>query len=431
MTNMRSVAVRSWSVVGRNAKVRLAVMVLLCACGTTLAHAQELAFGGIELASSSVKGLTFTFQPGADASLNKPATNARPERMKRLQYAERNATFISMRDGCKLSDKGMDLLLADVKEVVNELREGAKAKNLGELQLYAVGSSGLGAVCNRTEILQRVQAETGMCMEFISAADESRYSLGFVLPRDRYRSMVLDIGGGNTKAGYYVITKGAAWPPHEWHGLELGYGSRTLRDEALALTRVARTDATGKPLPAFDFYQAVDEVLRTRVAPRLEEWKLTNSAIANFNQVYLVGGAVWATSTREKPVQQQEWAISSLNNADFDAVLRAVRNGTVGAYDDGQFNDRVSRKTRDDATAELQQVLQRFDPQSLYAGVRLTQYVVEQTTPAARLYFPTTAAWISGYAREKFRETGYSVRNCTAPADSTSRSKNSIPVEVH
>lgn len=215
------------------------VLCFILTCTAT--HAQELAFGGIELASSSVKGLTFVFQPGADASLTTSGATARPERMKRLQYAERNASFISMRDGCKLSDKGVDLLLTDVKEVVSELREGAKTKNLGDLQLYAVGSSGLGAVCNRDQILQRIQAETGMCMEFITAADESRYSLGFVLPRDRYRSMVLDVGGGNTKAGYYVITKGAAWPPREWHGLELGYGSRTLRDEALALTKVAST----------------------------------------------------------------------------------------------------------------------------------------------------------------------------------------------
>ena len=407
----------------------IGALYLVWACAAL--HAQELAFGGIELASSSVKGLTFVFQPGADAALSAGGGPGRPERMKRLQYAERNAAFISMRDGCKLSDKGVDLLLTDVKEVISELREGAKTKSLGDLQLYAVGSSGLGAVCNRDEIMQRVQAETGMCMEFITAADESRYSLGFVLPRDRYRSMVLDIGGGNTKAGYYVTTKGAAWPPREWHGLELGYGSRTLRDEALALTKVARTDADGKALPALDFYQAVDEVLRTRVAPRLEEWKLSNSALDNFKQVYLVGGAVWATSTREKPVQQQEWAISSLNNGDFDALLQTVRKGTLGQFDDGQLSDRVSRKTRDDANAELQQVLQRFDPQSLYAGVRLTQFVVTQTTPAARLYFPTTAAWISGYAREKFRETGYSVRTCRAPSESTSRARNVVPGETH
>ncbi len=391
-------------------QLRLVSLLLGCVCAAVHAQAQDVAFGGIELASSSIKGLTFVFQPGAEAT--ETGVAARPDRMKRLQYAERNATFISMRDGCKLNDKGIALLLTDVKDVVNELREGAKAKNLGELQLYAVGSSGLAAVCNRDEIAQRVQAETGMCMEFITASDESRYSLGFVLPRDRYRSMILDIGGGNTKAGYYVTTRGANWPPREWHGMELAYGSRTLRDEALALTKAPRTDASAKPL---DFYQAVDVVLRTHVAPLIQDWKVSNSALENFKQVYLVGGAVWAASTREKPVQQEEWAISSLTQADFNSLLQSIRDGKLGEFDPGQFGPRVSQKTQDEANAELQQVLQRFDAQSLYAGVSLIRYLVDQTTPSARLYFPTTAAWISGYAREKFRETGRSVRSCSVP----------------
>jgi hypothetical protein len=385
-------------------------LIVLLLTGTASLIAQDVAFGGIELASSSIKGLTFVFQPGTDPGTPEAT---RSDRMKRLQYAERNASFISMRDGCKLNPKGLDLLVKDMTEVVAELREGAKAKDLGSIQLYGVGSSGLGAVCNTDEIISRVQAATGLCMEFISASDEARYSLGFVLPRDRYRSLILDIGSGNTKAGYYVVTKGAKWPPREWHGLEIEYGARTLKDKALALMRVVRLDTQGNALPPLDYYLAVEMVLHKDVLPRIEELKFENSALESFNRIYMMGGSIWATSTRMKPVQQEEWAINTLSMKDFDTMLAQIKDGSFSKYSGSEFGSKVSDKTRESAEDELNDVLQRFDPQSLYAGVSLARFIVQQTTPAAQLYFPTTAAWISGYAREKFKEAGRVVPTCS------------------
>jgi hypothetical protein len=385
----------------------------LAALGSSAAIAQQqIAFGGIELASSSVKGLTFVFQPGSDAAAG---TGGRPERMKRLQYAERNASFISMRDGCKLNERGVALLVKDTSEVIDELRDGAKAQDLGQLQLFVVGSSGLGSVCNTDEIAAKVQAATGLCTEFISSSDEAKYTLGFVLPRDRYRSLVVDISGGNTLGGYYVTTRGAEWPPREWHGFEIKYGSRTLKDKALALMKQERKDEQGKAMAPLDFYGAVDQVLRNEVEPELDQIKEENSGIENFGQVYMVGGAVWAVSTRERPVQQEEWAINLLTVADFDTVLAKIKDGTYKEYEGNEFPPHTSQKTRDAAQGELQDVLTRFDPESMYAGVALAKFIIEQTTPSARVYFPTTAAWISGYAREKFREGGKSVASCAAP----------------
>ena len=391
--------------------VRLMTAWLVAAGAMTPVRAQNVAFGGIELASSSVKGLTFVFQPGAEAA---GPGGAQADRTQRLQYAERNASFISMRDGCKLNQRGMDLLVKDTAEVVQELRDGARAKSLPTLKLFVVGSSGLGTVCNTDEIAAKVRQATGLCPEFISAADEARYTLGFVLPKDRYKSLIIDISGGNTLGGYYVTTRGAAWPPREWHGFEMKYGSRTLKDRAVALTKVERKDAAGNVLPAPDYWHAVDAMLHEEVLPELERIKEENSGLPNFGQMYMVGGAIWGVSTRIKPVQQEEWAISPLGLADFDAVLAKLRDSSFNEFDDDQFGPKVSAKTREAAEAELRDVLQRFDPQSLYAGVALARFIVQETTPFARVYFPTTAAWISGYAREKFRDAGASLQVCDA-----------------
>ena len=383
-------------------------------------HAQEIAFGGIELASSSVKGLTFVFQPGSEAAVQGAP---KPERMQRLQYAERNASFISMKDGCRLNERGMTLLIKDTNEVVQELRDGAKEKNLPTLKLFVVGSSGLGAVCNTDEIVAKVRQSTGLCAEFITASDEAKYNLGFVLPRDRYKSLIIDISGGNTLGGYYVTTRGASWPPREWHGFELKYGSRTLKDKAVALTRAEIKDAQGNPLPKPDYWHAIDIVLHQEVTPALDQIKEENSGLENFGQMYMVGGAIWGVSTRMKPVQQEEWAISALGLPDFDAVMNKIKDGTYNEYDDNQFGPRVKAATREAAEGELRDVGQRFDPQSLYAGVALARYIVAETTPFARVYFPTTAAWISGYAREKFREAGASEPVCSAGTPEKRESK--------
>lgn len=386
------------------------VILLLCLVSSRSAHAQGTAFGGIELGSSSVKGLTFTFQQGDE---DESQTGASKDRVDRLQYAERNASFISMKEGCKLNERGLALLVKDTAEVVQELREGAKEKNLPNLKLFVVGSSGLGAVCNTGEIIERVRDVTGLCAEFISANDEAKYTLGFVLPKDRYRSLIIDVSGGNTLGGYYVTTRGAAWPPREWHGFEMKYGSRNLKDRALALVRARQKDDQGSAAPALDYWHAVDVVLHDEVLPELEQVKQENSGLANFGQLYMVGGAIWGVSTRMQPVQQEQWAINPLTLPDFDAVLAKLKDGTYKEFDEGQLGPRVSAKTREAAEAELQDVLQRFDPESLYAGVSLARFLVQQTTPFARVYFPTTAAWISGYAREKFFESGAVLQSCS------------------
>lgn len=390
---------------------KLSIAVLTLGIALPVASGQQVAFGGVELAGSSVKGLTFVFQPGTDATAQ---GGARPDRMKRLQYAERNASFVSMKDGCKLNERGMALLVKDTTEVVSELRDGAKAQNLGNLQLFVVGSSGLGAVCNTDEIIAKVQEATGLCTEFITASDEAKYTLGFVLPRDRYRSLIIDISSGNTLGGYYITTRGAVWPPREWHGFEIEFGSRTLKDKALALMKTPRTDWQGNPLPTPDFYQAIDLVLHRDVLPDLDEIKEENSGLESFSQLYMVGGAIWGLSTRMKPVEQEEWAISSLTLSDFNDMLAKIKDGTFNEFDGTEFGAHVSQKTKDAADDELRDVLTRFDPESLYAGIALARYIIQETTPSAHVYFPTTAAWISGYAREKFRENGAGVPSCSA-----------------
>jgi Ppx/GppA phosphatase family len=396
-------------------------------------HGQSGAFGGIELASSSIKGLTFTFQPGAD--IVAPGTE-RSVRVKRLQYAERNRNFISMRDGCKLNAPGLDLLVSQTKEVIKELRDGATEHKLGKLDLFAVGSSGLGAVCNTDEIIARVQSATGLCMEFISASDEARFSMGFVLPRDRYRSVMLDVGSGNTKGGYYVTTRGTKQPPREWHGFEITYGARTLKDAAVALSnQILKDQVASNPTPTGSdlkpeekeaaekarreaaYYAAVEALLKEKVLPQIEQLKNEHSGLGNAAQIYMVGGSIWATSTWAKPVQQMEWAINSLRLNDYQDLIAAIQDNSYLKVREGAFSAKVSQSTKTGAEAELADVLQRFDKQSLYAGVSLAKFITKQLAPSAMIYFPTTAAWISGYAREKFDETRTGVPSCVASAN--------------
>lgn len=358
-------------------------------------------FAGLELASTSIKGLTFSFQTVDSAG---PQGVEKNVRLKRIQAEEENRPFISYRDGCRLSPKGLDELVTYTKVVLKKLQDGAAAQKLGALQLYAVGSSGLGSVCNREEIIERIQAATGLCMEFITASDEARYSLGFVLPRDRYRSVIADVGGGNTKIGYYVTLKGSKGDP-QWHGMEVPYGSRTLKDEATALAKSSGTD----------YYTAVGTVIEQKVRPIIQQLKSEHSYLTGAPQIYMLGGAVWASSAWAKPTQTVEWAITSLRTTDFDEVLKSIRDDEQRTLKDTTLPKGTTVATKSSAVDVWEDVKKRLDPEMRYAGARLAQVLANEIGGRNPLiYFPVTATWISGYARQKFYDTRKGAPVCSA-----------------
>ncbi len=134
---------------------RLAVAGVSLFAGASVLSAQQVAFGGIELASSSVKGLTFVFQPGAEAG-SRGWRQGRPHEASAVCGAQRQ---VHQHGGWLQAERARNGSAGERhRGCRQELREGAKAQNLGTLQLFVVGSSGLGAVCNTDEIIAKVQA---------------------------------------------------------------------------------------------------------------------------------------------------------------------------------------------------------------------------------------------------------------------------------
>ena len=75
-----------------------------------------------------------------------------------------------------------------------------------EENIFIVGSSGVAMAKNTVELTAKIKTAINKDLEFIDVQTEGRKLLrGCVPPVDYKNSMVLDIGGGNTKGGYIDV----------------------------------------------------------------------------------------------------------------------------------------------------------------------------------------------------------------------------------
>ena len=98
--------------------------------------------------------------------------------------------------------------------------------------VFIVGSSGVGMAKNTDDLIIRVKASTHKDLEFIDAETEGKMLMKGCVPPKSYReSMVLDIGGGNTKGGYTEVLRDEEY--FVFFPLSLKYGTVTLTEAVL------------------------------------------------------------------------------------------------------------------------------------------------------------------------------------------------------
>lgn len=72
-----------------------------------------------------------------------------------------------------------------------------------EKNVFIVASSGVGMAKNTEALVKKIKLLTNKKLNIVSSSLEARLLLKGCIPPKNYRnSMILDIGGGNTKGGY-------------------------------------------------------------------------------------------------------------------------------------------------------------------------------------------------------------------------------------
>lgn len=266
--------------------------------------------------------------------------------------------------------------------------------NIKEDHIYAAFSSGvLQAAVNRkinqdsiSHIME--QAARGVMpsynrpIQFLTSDLEAKYTnMGIVLPKFKERSVSIDIGGGNTKGGYYN-SSGA------FEAFSLPFGSRFV---TLTTTQDALQEST------------------------LAELKLFNQrpGIQNKREVFFLGGIVWAMVNLLYP----EKSLSDYVEFSYTDIMNFQKLSGDFTNLINYSSDKVSKITDPETAAKAQKnltdVQNTFTAENLKRGALLLGGIMnELQTPTLkkRYYFLSKGshiAWVTGYVvyniSEKYR----------------------------
>lgn len=256
--------------------------------------------------------------------------------------------------------------------------------NIKEDHIYAAFSSGVlqAAVTRRLnqDSISRIIEQAAKSVmpsytrpiEFLTGDLEAKYTnMGIVLPKFKERSVSIDIGGGNTKGGYY--NSGG-----DFEAFAIPFGSRFVN-----LT------------PAQDALQE----------STLSELKLFNQrpGIQNKKEVFFLGGIVWAMVNLLYP----ERSLSDYVEFTYTDVMNFQK--LSGDYTNllNYTSDKIGKVTDPETAAKAQKnsvdVQNTFTAENLKRGALLLGGIMnELQTPTIkkRYYFLSKGshiAWVTGY----------------------------------
>ncbi|MFH6995517.1 Ppx/GppA phosphatase family protein [Flavobacterium sp. FlaQc-48] len=150
--------------------------------------------------------------------------------------------------------------------------------------IFIVASSGVGMAKNVDDLVQRIKVLTNKDLDVITASLEGKLLLkGCIPPKNYLNSMILDIGGGNTKGGYINVVNGA----NIFFPIAVDIGTITLTEKVIKRNKLK--PSLDYKEASFDYMPTLREDFERMYSNRPESVKKEN--------IYLSGGAVWAFYT--------------------------------------------------------------------------------------------------------------------------------------
>jgi len=321
-------------------------------------------YGGVEIGSKGVKAQAYRIGLKGDEFYD----------LQEVFRESINTTIIAgVKETGAFSKDGIEETAQAVKTLIEKLKErGVPGDNI-----FVVASSAISSVKNRDELAKRVEELTGYKLEFLTVKDEVLFGIaGAVPPKYFYSSIFVDVGSGNTKIGYLEKVGDSI----NVKSFEIPYGTVSLTERA----------SKGK-----DFRTELVGVLNKEVEPVLKREAQKNPAYLNRQNVFLVGGIVWAITTLQKPGQVEE-AYVKLSSSD-------IRNFTltIPKNPDRVLNPDLSKlkpELRDKTKKQIEKVKDVFSVDNLYAGGMLLDSIGKGLNFERRnLIFPRYGNWLVGY----------------------------------
>lgn len=335
---------------------------------TPILFSQENVFAGIEIGSKGIKMSVVDVY-----NIKKGNINVKSFWTENVAIAK----GISI-DG-NMTEENMNKAVGIINANYNKIKNNMKV--LDE-NIFIVGSSGVAMAQNTQILIDKVKAATGKDLEFIEAQMEAKMLLkGCIPPVDYKNSIILDIGGGNTKGGYVDVVNNDAFV---FFPLSLNYGSVTLTESVIKRTTSDGIDEFNSR--SFSHLP----ILREQVNAM---YKSQPQALSK-EKVYMSGGAVWAFYTLYKGVTKEAFNQFKLEDViNYDAILKNNFK---------KFEDLAK------ADPEIEKVLKTYSQKYLISGSNILLVCLEAIPEVTnkKLYFAKEGqiAWLVSYIADRSKK---------------------------
>ncbi len=370
--------------------------------GGQLSTSQRCLHGGVEIGASGVKAVAIrviTVDEGYEAD---------------EIYSPKVANTYVMQ-GVEKTNRLSPEPIKDTALAVDSFCRQMIEKGVPSDQIYVVGSSGLRAN-NLADLAHEVKEIAGREMTFLNVNDEVAFTISGAVPKytrdysgkgkyrkvrrrdNRGRSILLDIGSGNTKGGYQERSSPTGAVDYRIITFGIPFGTKTLADKVSGALATGVTDFVF----AAKAQEVGQEVISQPLAIELER----KPALVNRPRVYLTGGIVWALATLMHPQNRSPYV--TLTATDIDRFYNeALRDPQKLLNPD---LSRLDAETREKADSDINAIRSTFSTRQLLAGAEIlktlsSNFRFADPQKALRFVRKGYIAWILRYVNLKSRAT--------------------------
>lgn len=342
---------------------KLTVLIICVLIFNNKTTAQNL-YGGIEMGSKGIKMSVLDIQNIKKSEFTSKAFWTENTTLAKGIAKDGNLNLDDIELSCQVVAK-------NYKKLIDEYKVDKK-------KIFIIASSGVGMANNTDVLVNRIKELLNYDLEIISTEREARLLIAGGVPVNRYtNSLLLDIGGGNTKGGYIDVKNVDTFV---FFPVSMRLGTVTLTEKVKLYTQ---TDDFAEFLEWSTVY---NDLLKTEVTGMFNK----RASAKTKNNIYFSGGAVWAFKTLfdTKPIE---------NFSEFTA--KEVKDyKTQLVFDFSKFENLV--KTNPEAA----RVLKTYDQKHLLSATDLLLGLLNniENPEDKKFYFVKNGqmAWLVAYVLE-------------------------------
>ncbi|PXY46889.1 Ppx/GppA phosphatase family protein [Flavobacterium hydrophilum] len=261
--------------------------------------------------------------------------------------------------------------------VVKNYTKLLKEYKIEEKNIFIVVSSGVGMAKNIDILLQRLYVFTNVNVTIISSETEAKLLLkGCIPPKEYSDSLILDIGGGNTKGGYVMELDDE--DILKFYPITLDLGTVTFTEGI---------NKKGKADSITEFNELLSKEM-PELREKIDLLYLQSPQIFSKEKIYMSGGSVWAFYTLYKG----NGAVANFSPFEIKDVQ---------AYDTMIKTDYAKFEALASQNKDVEKVLKTYSQKHLIATNSLLLTLLEKIPDAKskKIYFTKQGqmAWLLSY----------------------------------